>query len=67
MSPGVTIPSYHLTTMGVGSNNEDVIYSDTALMTVGDTAAFLSYTTNNVEFSIRATLSTGKSAGILMI
>lgn len=67
MSPGVTIPSYHITTKGVGSNNENVIYSDTALRTVGGTAAFLSYTTNNVEFSIRATLSTGKSAGILMI
>lgn len=40
MSPGVTIPSYHITTMGVGSNNENVIYSDTALRTVGGTPLF---------------------------
>lgn len=59
MSPGVTIPSYHRTNSGTGSNNEDVIYSDTALRTVGSTSAFLSYATNNIEFSIRATLSPG--------
>lgn len=62
MSSGVTIPSYHRTNLGAGSNNENVIYSDTALRTVGSTSAFLSYATNNVEFSIRATLSPGKSA-----
>lgn len=62
MSSGATIPSYHRTNLGTGSNYEDVIYSDTALRTVGSLSAFLSYATNNVEFSIRATLSPGKSA-----
>lgn len=62
MSSGVTIPSYHITNMGSGSSNEDVIYSDTATGTVGSTATFLSYPTNNIEFSIKATLSPGKRA-----
>lgn len=60
MSSGVTIPSYQRTNAGVGGSSEDVIYSDTASGTVGSTAAFLSYTTNSVEFSIKSTLSSGK-------
>lgn len=67
MSSGVTIPSYQRTNAGVGGSSEDVIYSDAATGTVGSTAAFSSYTTNSVdEFSIKSTLSPGKSAGILM-
>lgn len=61
MSSGVTIPSYHITNMGSGSSTEDVIYSDTATGTVGSTATFLHYG-NNIEFSIKATLSPGKRA-----
>lgn len=61
MSSGVTIPSYYITNMGSGSSNEDVIYSDTATGTVGSTATFLHYR-NNIEFSIKATLSPGKTA-----
>lgn len=66
MSSGVTIPSHQRTNAGVGGSNEEVIYSDTATGTVGSTAVFSSYTTNSIEFSIKSTLSPGKSAGILM-
>lgn len=66
MSSGVAIPSYQRTNAGVGGSNEEVVYSDTATGTVGSTAVFSSYTTNSIEFSIKSTLSPGKSAGILM-
>nr|XP_034302099.1 protocadherin-11 X-linked [Crassostrea gigas] len=60
MSSGLTIPPYDTTNMGSGSSNEDVIYSDTATGTVGSTATFLHYR-NNIEFSIKATLSPGNT------
>ena len=60
MSTGITIPSYFITNNGVGSNAEDVIYSDSASGVVGNTATFSPYPTANLEFSFQATLSPGK-------
>lgn len=67
MLVGVIILLYYLIIMGVGLNNENVIYLDIVLRIVGGMVVFLSYIINNVEFSIRVILLIGKSVGILMI
>ncbi|XP_062616102.1 cadherin EGF LAG seven-pass G-type receptor 2-like [Saccostrea cucullata] len=60
-SSNVTILAYFITNNGVGSANEDVLFSDSATEVVGNTASFSTYPQRNMEFSIKAKLSPGNS------
>lgn len=59
-STAATIPLYRLTSMGVGSTNEDILFSDSAVTSAGSTdTSFTTYSVRNIEFSLKANLAPG--------
>lgn len=59
-STAATIPMYYRTNNGVGSDNENIQFSDSATTTPGSTdTSFNQYGVTNIEFSLKANLAPG--------
>lgn len=67
-STAATIPMYYRTNNGVGSDNENIQFSDSATTTPGSTdTSFNQYGVTNIEFSLKANLAPGRRRSLSLL